>query len=224
MDPVGFEPTISCLQSRRLPAWPRARTLISSADERTRTSTPLRAIDPKSIASANSATSAFMPASCPAPIEQSSLASHLSLADCASVVKRSCGRRVYPRFCHQSAPRGRYLTVIICLGQSNARRFVTCRVLSGFVRTAATRSYTIFADSAKPTRLALGCTLAQPVSLPKTAGGLLPHRFTPYRTVARAAGLLSVAVVVTWPLPDMRPHLLFRGATSQRRCCCRRRG
>ena len=116
MDPVGFEPTISCLQSRRLPAWPRARTLISSADERTRTSTPLRAIDPKSIASANSATSASMPASCPAPIEQSSLASHLRLSDDASTMKRSCGRRVYPRFCHQSA-RGRFLTVIICLGQ-----------------------------------------------------------------------------------------------------------
>ena len=52
----------------------------------------------------------------------------------------------------------------------------------------------------------------------KTAGGLLPHRFTPYRPVTRTAGLLSVAVVVTWPLPDMRPHLRFRGATSQR-CC-----
>ena len=55
VDPVGFEPTISSLQRRRLPAWPRARM---NADERTRTSTPLRATDPKSVASANSATSA----------------------------------------------------------------------------------------------------------------------------------------------------------------------
>ena len=62
VDPVGFEPTISCLQSRRLPTWPRARTTRCpsrrGADERTRTSTPLRAADPKSAASANSATSA----------------------------------------------------------------------------------------------------------------------------------------------------------------------
>ena len=47
-------------------------------------------------------------------------------------------------------------------------------MLSGFVRTAATRSYTIFADSAKPTRLALSCTLAQPVSLPKPLVGSYP--------------------------------------------------
>ena len=58
VDPVGFEPTIFSLQRRRLPARPRAQINHSSADERTRTSTPLRAIDPKSIASANSATSA----------------------------------------------------------------------------------------------------------------------------------------------------------------------
>ena len=53
VDPVGFEPTISSVQGRRLPTRPRAH-----ADERTRTSTPLRATDPKSAASANSATSA----------------------------------------------------------------------------------------------------------------------------------------------------------------------
>jgi hypothetical protein len=54
VDPVGFEPTISCLQSRRLPAWPRAPIAgaAQDADERIRTSTPCRAIDPKSIASA----------------------------------------------------------------------------------------------------------------------------------------------------------------------------
>ena len=57
VDPVGFEPTIFSVQGRRLPTRPRA-PVCPGADERTRTSTPLRAIDPKSIASANSATSA----------------------------------------------------------------------------------------------------------------------------------------------------------------------
>lgn len=51
VDPVGFEPTIFSLQRRRLPARPRARFALG-ADERTRTSTPYRVIDPKSIASA----------------------------------------------------------------------------------------------------------------------------------------------------------------------------
>lgn len=55
VDPVGFEPTISSVQRRRLPAWPRAH---AGADERTRTSTPLWAADPKSAASTHSATSA----------------------------------------------------------------------------------------------------------------------------------------------------------------------
>lgn len=41
-----------------------------------------------------------------------------------------------------------------------------------------------------------------------------PFHPLPYHT----AGLLSVAVVVTCPLPAMRPHLRFRGATSQQ-CC-----
>jgi len=44
-----------------------------------------------------------------------------------------------------------------------------------------------------------------------TAGGLLPHPFTPYRPWP--AGILSVAVVVSRPLPDACPHLRFRGAT-----------
>lgn len=33
VDPVGFEPTISCLQSRRLPAWPRAQNLPHSTSQ-----------------------------------------------------------------------------------------------------------------------------------------------------------------------------------------------
>jgi len=34
--------------------------------------------------------------------------------------------------------------------------------------------------NARPTHLAPDCTLAQPTALPHVAGGLLPHRFTPY--------------------------------------------
>ena len=172
MDPVGFEPTISCLQSRRLPAWPRARRLISSADERTRTSTPLRAIDPKSIASASSATSASMPASYPAPIKQSSLASQLRLSKASSLSSKPKKGGCTPDSV-VGTPGGRPN----CHHLSRAfpaRRFVTCWVLSSFVLTAATRFYTIFTNSAKPTRLALRCTLAQPVSSPKPLVGSYP--------------------------------------------------
>jgi hypothetical protein len=69
---------------------------------------------------------------------------------------------------------------------------------------------------ARPTHLAPGCTLAQPGTLLHPAGGLLPHRFTPYPGSiydAAGAGLLSVAVVVRRPLPTACPHLLFREAT-----------
>jgi hypothetical protein len=48
-----------------------------------------------------------------------------------------------------------------------------------------------------------------------TAGRLLPYPFTPDRLnalQASSAALLSVAVVVTMPLPALRPHLLFHGA------------
>jgi len=49
------------------------------------------------------------------------------------------------------------------------------------------------------------------------AGGLLPHRFAPYRRSWRApAGILSVAVVVRTRLSPACPHLLFRGATLSR--------
>jgi hypothetical protein len=60
------------------------------------------------------------------------------------------------------------------LSRTCVRRLVTCWALPNFVRTAATRFYTIFADNAKPTRLALRCTLAQPISSPKPLVGSYP--------------------------------------------------
>ena len=47
------------------------------------------------------------------------------------------------------------------------------------------------------------------------AGRLLPYPFTPGQLAL--VGLLSVAVVVTWPLPATRPHLRFREATPPAR-------
>ena len=172
VDPVGFEPTISCLQSRRLPAWPRARTLLPSADERTRTSTPFRAIDPKSIASANSATSGFpcgrlSSVICTGRPRQPVRLSSTGLAP----PSESWEGRCTPDSVFGAAlrrPEGHHLS------RTCVRRFVTCRVLPGFVRTAATRFYTIFADNAKPTRLALRCTLAQPAPFPRPLVGSYP--------------------------------------------------
>jgi len=45
---------------------------------------------------------------------------------------------------------------------------------------------------ARPTHLAPGCTLAQPVALLRTAGGLLPHPFTPYPRRGRDCSLLRL--------------------------------
>ena len=93
-------------------------------------------------------------------------------------------------------------------------QFVACWVLPNFTRTAATRSHkcvTLSPCSQSHARLARHITVP--------AGGLLPHPFTPYRHLVIdscdvvPAGILSVAVVVSHPLLDSRPHLRFRGAT-----------
>ena len=181
MDPVGFEPTISCLQSRRLPAWPRARTLISSADERTRTSTPFRAIDPKSIASANSATSASIPASYPAPIEQSSLASHLRLSKVSSFVKPTFEGRCTPDSVIRN-PAGHTLMVIICLGHLCP---AVCNLL-GVTQLHPHRCDEILHHLRRLCKTHSPCSPlhARPAGfVSKTAGGLLPHRFTPNHPV-----------------------------------------
>ena len=178
MDPVGFEPTISCLQSRRLPAWPRARTLYSSADERTRTSTPLRAIDPKSIASANSATSASPAVNCPAPTVQSGLASLIRLAIVRFFRLGGLLRQMYSRFCHRSAA-WRPPAVIICLRPLG---LADCN-LPGVIRPRSLRCDEILHCFCKRCKTHTPCSPlharpAGPVS--KTAGGLLPHPFTPH--------------------------------------------
>ncbi len=196
MDPVGFEPTISCLQSRRLPAWPRARTLFSSADERTRTSTPFRAIDPKSIASANSATSASIPASYPAPIVQSSLASHLRLSKVSSPTQANLRKAGVPPILSSECPKGQTPMVIICLGHLCP----AVRNLLGVTQLHPPRCDEILHHLCRLCKTHSPCSPlhARPAGfVAKTAGGLLPHRFTPNHTVARLAGLLSVAVVVT---------------------------
>jgi hypothetical protein len=89
-------------------------------------------------------------------------------------------------------------------------RLMACQVLSGFTRTAATRLHFILAfcsvasdnrktpEGAQPTRLASGCTLAQPDVLLYPLVGFYPTVSALTRSDAhiRWAGLLSVAVVV----------------------------
>jgi hypothetical protein len=95
-------------------------------------------------------------------------------------------------------------------------RLLTCRVLPGLVVAAATRPKRWVAiNTAPPAHSPCSrshARLAGRVST--TAGGLLPHRFAPYRPSQGApAGMLSVAVVVRTRLSPACPHLLFRGAT-----------
>ena len=67
-------------------------------------------------------------------------------------------------------------------------------------------------EPAGPARSPCSRSHARPAAgVTANAGGLLPHRFTPY--LAHQAGLFSVAVVVTAPLLGPCPHLLFREAT-----------
>jgi hypothetical protein len=63
---------------------------------------------------------------------------------------------------------------------------------------------------ARPTHLALSCTLAQPVSSPNAAGRLLPYRFTQHPLVGRFTFCCGCSQQ-HFSVPC--PHLLFREAT-----------
>lgn len=176
MDPVGFEPTVFSLQRRRLPARPRART-IQGADERTRTSTPVKAIDPKSIASASSATSAKAPCR-RAVIKRSGIIAKNSRL-------RKFGADLYPRFCQvfrfwrwYKYPSTRTVIYLSSVHFHDALfwQFVACWVLPSLTRTAATRSHNCVTLSPCSQ---LHARLARYIAIP--AGRLLPHPFTPYR-------------------------------------------
>ena len=192
MDPVGFEPTIFSLQKRRLPTRPRApapSTVNPDADERTRTSTPLRAIDPKSTASTGSATSAgrMLPNSASDP-------KHVHQA-----------QTEYPRFCATRTRRCRHLSQAvlglaeICPANPNGPQGFRCGEI---------------ADPKACNPLTL-----LPVARSPSQGYLYPcwwaltPPFHPLPSDMPEAGMLSVAVVVAARLPKSRPHLLFREAT-----------
>lgn len=114
---------------------------------------------------------------------------------------------MYPRFC-KPLPAHRHLS------QPSARRPTTGSLWFAGYYPASPAPLRRDPTEAGPSRLAPSRTLAWPAPLLETAGRLLPYPFTPYQLCqSKAAGLLSVAVVVRCPLPDTRPHLLFHGAT-----------
>ncbi len=192
VDPVGFEPTIFSLQKRRLPTRPRAPappTVNSGADERTRTSTPLRAIDPKSTASTGSATSAGR------------MLPH-STSDPKHVRQAQTG---YPRFCTTRTRRRRHLSQTtlglaeICPENPNGPQGFRCGEIAN---PKARNPLTLLPVARSPSHGHL-CTCWWALTPP----------FHPLPCGQPRAGMLSVAVVVAVRLPKPRPHLLFREAT-----------
>ncbi len=119
----------------------------------------------------------------------------------------------YPRFC--TCPSGQ--VAVICLIPMWGWRLLTCRVLPDLIVAAATRPRTLDRASI-PAHSPCSQSHARLAGrVTTTAGGLLPHRFAPYRhTMGVAAGILSVAVVVRTRLSPACPRLLFRGATLSR--------
>jgi hypothetical protein len=100
-------------------------------------------------------------------------------------------------------------------------RFLTCRVLPGFIVTAATRlnrGLAVPSQHSLPSPLAL-LPVAHSPSRPCLHGRwwALTPPVRPLPALPRAlAGMLSVAVVVRTRLSPACPHLLFRGATLSR--------
>jgi hypothetical protein len=119
----------------------------------------------------------------------------------------------YPRFCTLSYGQA----TVICLIPMYGWRLLICRVLPGLIVAAATRPK-ILVGTSFPAHSPCSQSHARLAGrVTTTAGGLLPHRFAPYRRFRGApAGMLSVAVVVRTRLSPACPHLLFRGATLSR--------
>ena len=106
----------------------------------------------------------------------------------------------------------------ICLTPGPEWQLLTCRVLPGLIIAAAARPNPAYPDqwsAASPAHSPCSQSHARPARrVATTAGGLLPHRFAPYRrSLGVPAGMLSVAVVVRTRLSPACPHLLFREAT-----------
>ncbi len=116
---------------------------------------------------------------------------------------------MYPRFC-----RSRHLSLSSC----DLRPVLACRVLPDLAVPAAARPNCCACATAWPTRLAPGCTLAQPAtSLPPLVGS--------YPTVSALTGPLLPATCAGIAFccgcsrrgllrEPQRPHLLFREATA----------
>ena len=139
---------------------PARQALADGADERTRTSTPRRAIDPKSIASANSATSACKSGGLS---EQNALSRGQD-----SPYSRFCSPHHHPGWpwsCRHLSQRPRPLAVCGLLGVTQPRPH-RCDEIPLLSRTRSPCSR-------------LHARLAGHIAV--TAGGLLPHPFTPYR-------------------------------------------
>lgn len=122
---------------------------------------------------------------------------------------------LYPRFCSQQSALRRSTRLLLCRHLSQPCRqgwpCVASRVLPDAPaplrrdRTGQGKPPNGQTHSpCSPLHARLAGTVAGP------AGRLLPYPFTPGRFAPE--GLLSVAVVVTAPLPAQRPHLLFREA------------
>ena len=125
---------------------------------------------------------------------------------------------MYPRFCRLWVTVTSPLPVCRHLSQPSTRRQTTGGLWPAGCYPASPAPLRRDPTEAGPSRLAPSRTLAWPAPLLGAAGRLLPYPFTPYLPYrSKAAGLLSVAVVVRRPLPDACPHLLFHGATLRPR-------
>ncbi len=186
VDPVGFEPTISCLQSRRLPARPRA-LVCAPRDRRDPPATECRR-------------------------EDSNLHAH-NEQQILSLQRLPIPPRRQPRrFEGPSKLVGTPDSVHAVIYLTLACARMAAPDLQGVTplrRRRCGETKPAVASLAHSPCSRLHARLAGDIAA--AAGGLLPHRFSPY--LVAQAGLLSVAVVVAERLLVRRPHLLFRGAT-----------